>query len=172
MNGIERAAEDPIFSMKSCSQFDAKSKVTGVKDFRRPLILTGVPLMNSDPERQAYSSDPTGGFFCSAGISDARSWEADRRPGATERIESDHHDRSGRRASVAAAANRNEPPNAQQLRDRNDVSPSGDMVKSPAGFSGFSDSSGFVSVLDISFDDEADNSFARSLLWKDRRTSR
>ena len=164
MEGIERPAEDAdLFQRNLVSQFDAKSKVTAVKDAPLgQLILTGVPSYELDPESaKLFRRIQPGGFILFGrnirSASQLRKLIDDLRDlSEVEPIIT--IDQEGGRVSRLRLIG-NEPPNAQQLRDRNDV----ELVRRHGEITGrllrlFGFNLDLCPVLDISFDDEADNS--------------
>src|SRR3954454_6451756 len=165
MDGVEGAAENAdLFQCANLvSQFDAKSKVNLVKSAPLgQLILTGVPGYELDSESAAlFRRIQPGGFILfGRNIQSApqlRKLIDDLRDlSETEPIIT--IDQEGGRVSRLRLIG-NEPPNAQQLRDRNDIAlvqRHGDITGRLLRLFGFN--LDLCPVLDISFDDEADNS--------------
>src|SRR3954469_20891726 len=165
MDGVEGAAENAdLFQCANLvSQFDAKSKVSRVKSsLLGQLILTGVPGYELDRETaDLFRRIQPGGFILFGRniqsatqlrklIDDLRDL-SDIEPIITI-------DQEGGRVSRLRLIG-NEPPNAQQLRDRGDVS----LVRRHGEITGrllrlFGFNLDLCPVLDISFDDDADNS--------------
>ncbi|HZE12266.1 MAG TPA: glycoside hydrolase family 3 N-terminal domain-containing protein [Chthoniobacterales bacterium] len=164
MNRIESAAKDAdLFQRNLVSQFDAKSKVSAVKDAQPgQLILTGVPGYELDSESAAmFRRIQPGGFILFGrniqSATQLRKLIDDLRD-LSEIEPIITIDQEGGRVSRLRLIG-NEPPNAQQLRDRNDAS----LVRRHGEITGrllrlFGFNLDLCPVLDISFDDDADNS--------------
>src|SRR5205814_7916217 len=154
---------DRSFSMKSVSQFDAKSKVSAVKDAPLgQLILTGVPGYELDSKSAAmFRRIQPGGFILFGrniqSATQLRKLIDDLRD-LSEIEPIITIDQEGGRVSRLRLIG-NEPPNAQQLRDSNDL----ELIKRHGDITGrllrlFGFNLDLCPVLDISFDDDADNS--------------
>ena len=126
------------------------------------LIMTGVPGKELDAETARLFRRVQPGAYILFGRNhrerDATP-KAYRRFARPERHRADHHNRSGRRTRLAVASIGNEPPNAQQLRDKNDI----DLIRRHGDITGrllrlFGFNLDLCPVLDISFNDDAENS--------------
>ena len=158
--------------MKSVSQFEAKSKVSAVKDAPLgQLILTGVPGYELDAKAAAlFRRIQPGGFILFGrniqSAAQLRKLIDDLRD-LSEIEPIITIDQEGGRVSRLRLIG-NEPPNAQQLRDRNDIS----LVRRHGEITGrllrlFGFNLDLCPVLDISFDDDADNSLRGRCYGKD-----
>ncbi len=154
-----------------------KPKVTRMKsDSLGQLILTGVPGTELDSETAAlFRRVQPGGFILfGRNIQSARQLRKliDDLRDLSEIEPIITIDQEGGRVSRLRLIG-NEPPNAQQLRDRNDVA----LVRRHGEITGqllrlFGFNLDLCPVLDISFDDEADNSLRGRCYGKTRRTGR